>query len=114
MYTQDQAVDVLQEVCQSCKPIFGNELKRGYLYGSYARGDQHKESDIDILLIVDLSPEALCQFRRDVAFVASELSLKHEITVSISVNSYRQFIRFSDTLPYYQNVIREGICYGLS
>ena len=93
---------------------FWQRVKKRVFVGSYARGDQHKESDIDILLIVDLSPEALCQFRRDVAFVASELSLKHEITVSISVKSYRQFLRFSDTLPYYQNVIREGICYGLS
>lgn len=111
MYTQKQAVDILQDACQSCKPIFGDALKRGYLYGSYARGDQHKDSDIDIMLLVDLPPEALCRFRREVAFVASELSLNHEITVSVSVKSYSQFLRFADSLPFYQNVIREGICY---
>ena len=37
-------------------------LKDGYLYGSYARGDYHSESDIDILLTVDMSPEEICRY----------------------------------------------------
>ena len=46
----------MHEVYNACNPIFGVHLKDGYLYGSYARGDYHSESDIDILLTVDMSP----------------------------------------------------------
>lgn len=114
MCTQNQAVGIMREVYQACLPIFSGNLMEGYLYGSFARGEQHPESDIDILLTVDLSPEAIGQFRRRVASVTSDLSLKHDITISVSVKSHRQFEKYAAVLPYYQNVIKEGIRYGAS
>lgn len=53
MCTQNQAIDVLNKVYASCDPIFNHAIKDAYLYGSFARGDYHPESDIDILLAVD-------------------------------------------------------------
>ena len=32
--------------------ILGNKIKRIILYGSYARGDNRKDSDIDVAVIV--------------------------------------------------------------
>ena len=83
-----------------------------WLYGSYARGDYHAESDIDILLAVELSSEAISGLRNRVAFISSELSLKHDITVSITVKPAAQFRRYADVLPYDRNVLREGIRYA--
>lgn len=114
MCTQNQAISILHEVYHACNPIFGSHLKDGFLYGSYARGDYHAESDIDILLTVDIPPEDICTYRRAVAEVSSDLSLKHDITISVAVAAKRQFDKYARELPYYQNVLREGIRYGAS
>ena len=44
----------MQKVCNRCNVVFEKEICEAYLYGSYARGDFHDESDIDILIIVIL------------------------------------------------------------
>lgn len=114
MCTQNQAISILHEVYNACDPIFGANLREGFLYGSYARGDYHAESDIDILLTVDMSPEDICNYRRAVAKVTSDLSLKHDVTISVAVKAKQQFEKYANDLPYYQNVLREGIRYGAS
>lgn len=112
MCNQNQAIAILGEVFSSCNPIFGNMIKDAYLYGSYARGDYHDESDIDILLTVDLAPEEISRMRGHIGNITSELSLKHEITVSVTVKPLAQFQQYMDVLPYYRNVVKEGIRYA--
>ena len=112
MCNQSQAISILGEVYASCNPILDSRIKSAYLYGSYARGDYHAGSDIDILLTVDLEAEDISAFRNSIAVVASELSLKHDVAVSVTVKPHTQFLRYINVLPYYQNVIREGIPYA--
>ena len=69
------------------------------------------ESDIDILLTADLTQEQIASQRRAVSGVASTLSLDHDITVSVHVVPLAQFRRYADFLPFYQNVLKEGIRY---
>ena len=49
MCTQQQALQILGEVYDACKRRFGCPIDAAYLYGSYARGDYHSDSDVDIL-----------------------------------------------------------------
>ena len=112
MCNQSQAIQILGEVRRACDPVFGSLLKDAYLYGSYARGDYHEESDIDILLTVDLEQPELSKYRNKIAEITSDLSLKHDITVSVTVKSLEQFQKYANVLPFYQNVIKEGIPYG--
>jgi predicted nucleotidyltransferase len=35
------------------RPIFGARLRELRLFGSYARGEAHEDSDVDILVLVD-------------------------------------------------------------
>ena len=112
MCNQSQAIQILGEVRRACDPVFGSLLKDAYLYGSYARGDYHAESDIDILLTVDLEQMELSKYRNAMAEITSDLSLKHDITVSVTVKSLEQFQKYANVLPFYQNVIKEGIPYG--
>ena len=112
MCNQRQATSILSEVYTSCNPILGDTTKSAYLYGSYARGDYHEGSDIDILSTVDLEAEDISAFRSSIAVVAGELSLKHDVAVSVTVKPYAQFLRYTNVLPYYQNVIRERVPYA--
>ena len=112
MCNQSQAIQILGEVRRACDPVFGSLLKDAYLYGSYARGDYHAESDIDILLTVDLEQMELSKYRNAMAEITSDLSLKHDITISVTVKPLEQFQKYANVLPFYQNVIKEGIPYG--
>ena len=111
MCTKNEAMIVLQEVYEGCQAIFG-KIKEAYLYGSYARGDFHEESDIDILLTVVQPQSVISRHRSDIAELSSDLSLEHDITVSISVKPAEQFERLINVLPFYQNVVKEGIKYA--
>ena len=112
MCNQSQALAILGEVYNSCNSVFDNAVTDAFLYGSYARGDYHSESDIDILLTVNWEPEAISKMRRQIGFITSELSLKHDITVSVTVKPFAQFQKYADVLPFYKNVLREGIRYA--
>ena len=103
MCTRNQAFEILKIVYHACDPILGHSIHDAILYGSYARGDFTAESDIDILLTADLTQEQIASQRRAVSGVASTLS--HVVPLA-------QFRRYADFLPFYQNVLKEGIRYA--
>ncbi len=53
---------LLSEYLIEIQRIYGFHLKRVILYGSYARGDYTAESDIDIIILVDLSDEEMDKY----------------------------------------------------
>ena len=110
MHTQGQALLILEEVYRECSRRFPCAIPDAYLYGSYARGDYHAESDVDILLTVDT--ENLASLRRIAASVSSSRSLEHDVTVSISLKPAVQLQQYGNSLPFYRNLLREGIRYA--
>ena len=112
MCNKSQAVHILAQAYILCGEVFGNKLRDAYLYGSFARGDYDDESDVDILVTVDMSVEELSKLRSRVSAVNSSLSLEHNVTVSITAKPMEQFTRYADILPYYRNVLSEGIKYA--
>ena len=112
MCTRNQAFEILKIVYHACDPILGHSIHDAILYGSYARGDFTAESDIDILLTADLTQEQIASQQRAVSGVASALSLDCDVTVSVHVVPLAQFRRYADFLPFYQNVLKEGIRYA--
>ena len=113
MCNTKQAMAILGEVYHACNRAFDKKICDAYLYGSYARGDYTEGSDVDILLTVDLPGDELAKRRRAVSSITSELSLKHDVTVSVTVKPLEQFRKYATVLPYYQNVISEGIRYAV-
>lgn len=112
MCTQQQAIKILNQVNAEGHAIFGG-VQDAYLYGSYARGDYTSESDIDILLTVNMDAASIARHRNAVAAMTSRLSLENDITVSVTVKPAAQFRHYAQILPYYCNVLKEGIrCAG--
>ena len=55
--------NILEEFIEGAKNILGNRMKKIILYGSYARGDYKKDSDIDIMILTDLNDEEISEYR---------------------------------------------------
>lgn len=103
-------LEILAKVYNGCNEVFSNKIHDAYLYGSYARGDYSDDSDIDILLTVDT--DDVGDYHGRIAHMVSDLSLEYGITVSVTVKPLWRFLKFADILPYYGNVLKEGIRYA--
>ncbi len=108
---KEDALQVLGEVYHGCASIFPVPIHDAFLYGSFARGDYHDASDIDILLTVDLDWTQISSYRRAISRVVSELCLKYDRTVSVTVKPLSLFTQYLDDLPFYKNVYTEGVRY---
>ena len=101
--------EISKRVVQAAKDTFTDRLDRVYLYGSYARSDYDNESDIDFLIIVDTSQEEACAKHTEVRNHMPGIDLEFDILVSCCVTSSEVFNQFVNDLPFYSNVIKEGI-----
>jgi predicted nucleotidyltransferase len=87
--------------------LYGADLKDILLFGSYARGEQDNESDLDILIV-------LCSYERygseieRTGEVISQLSLKYGISIS------RKFIKEIDWLSADSSLLRNVRAEALS
>ena len=107
--TRNKAIGILKEAYELCTKILYGKVNEAYLYGSYAREDFTDQSDVDILLIASLTRTEISNLRQEIAVISSDLSLKYDVTISITVKSYDEFLQHKEILPFYQNVIKDGI-----
>jgi predicted nucleotidyltransferase len=78
----DTEVDALmRELKEGLARIYGTRLRRVYLYGSYARGEQVDGSDVDVLISLDRIERYFAELGRT-GELASEVSLRYGVSVS--------------------------------
>ena len=56
MCTRADLEKIIASVRDEALRIFSDKLNSVILYGSYARGDNDSESDIDLMLLIDIKP----------------------------------------------------------
>lgn len=77
------------------------------IYGSYARGTQTDESDIDVAVIITGSLDGDTESRLSDAVV--DLNLKYDKVFSIIDINEETFKQYQDASPFYMNVRNEGL-----
>lgn len=87
--------------------LYGTELAELVLYGSYARGDQHDESDIDFAIVL-YNPEIRPSLELlKTAAITSQLSIKYGLMISslpVSLSKKQKSMQ-----GLYQEIRKEGI-----
>lgn len=112
MCTKNELNRMMQKLLQIYRSVYGEKLDRVILYGSYARGDYNKDSDVDIVAIVHGERKKLQEQLKQVWDSSSELELEYDTIVSPTVIPYEEFEQYQDDLPYYRNIAREGVDYS--
>ncbi|HSE89656.1 MAG TPA: nucleotidyltransferase domain-containing protein [Candidatus Binatia bacterium] len=97
---------LLNELKLGLQSIYGKQLKGIYLFGSYARGEADRESDLDILVVLDGFDRYAHEVNRTGA-LAADLSLKYGVTVSLVFLREHDWLK-GDT-PFLSNVRDEAI-----
>ena len=80
---------LLNEYKSGLKELYGSQLRGVYLFGSYARGEQDEESDLDILIILSDYERYSLEIERT-GELTSQLSLEYGVSIS------RKFIKQTD------------------
>lgn len=109
MCTKAALDELLKDIGGKLKEIFGEKLESVILYGSYARGDFDEESDIDLMALIDMERDEIRKYSDEVYDYADDLDLRYGVLLSIKLQDKSAFERYRDALPYYKNVIREGV-----
>ena len=91
--------------------ILSDRIDKIILYGSYARGDYNKDSDIDIMILTDLSDDEIAEYRIKIYDIAYDIEYENDFDICISplLKNTNNFKYWIEALPFYQNVKKEGI-----
>ncbi len=100
---------LLSDYLAEIQKIYGFHLKNVILYGSYARGDYTVDSDIDIMILVDLSDEEIDKYSDELAEVGFEYNVAHGIWMMPVVKNKEHFRHWEKAYPFYENVQQEGV-----
>ncbi len=100
-----QIKKLLQELKEGLVRIYGRQLKAVYLYGSYARGDNRKGSDVDVMIVLTRYQNYSHEIKRTSELIG-RLSLDHEISISRIFMKEEQWLT-ADT-PLLRNIRSQG------
>jgi predicted nucleotidyltransferase len=97
---------VLREFQAGLRKLYGKSAPAIYLYGSYARGQAHSESDIDILLVYPRDIHPGDEIQR-ISSILAYLNLRYQVLISVlpTVEKHYQ----DSSYPFWINVRRESI-----
>ena len=78
------------------------------LYGSFARGDYHAESDMDILILVDNETISRDEEKK-ITYPLYDIEFETGQIISPFIKSKKEWVVKYPNTPFYKNVIKEGI-----
>ena len=105
----DYMQEVLKEYAELIKEIYKSALKAVILYGSYARGDYTEDSDVDILILVDMAEDEIGKSRERLSSLTYDFNEVHDLKIMPEDIGEKQFAYWQPVYPFYQNIEKDGV-----
>lgn len=105
----EQMTECLESYVDQIKKIYGEHVRNIILYGSYARGDFKPDSDIDIMILLDISELDIKKFANSLSDVTFDFNMDHDVDIKPIAKDISQFYQWVDVYPFYKNIQQEGV-----
>ncbi len=99
------APDILQEIKRRVAAV--DPTAQVVLYGSYARGEQGPDSDIDLLILIDREKVSHADEQR-LTYPLFDIEFDTGTMISPRVMPRNWWVKPPLVTPFYENVQREG------
>lgn len=76
---------LIEQYIFEIKKIYGPHLRKVILYGSYARGDFKSDSDVDIMILLDISDLDLKAYSQSLSYMTYDFNLDNEFEASKNI-----------------------------
>ena len=99
----------LEEYVKGIVKIYGDKLHSVILYGSYARGDFRQDSDIDIMILLNMTELNIKAYRHQLSELTYDINEKYGCDINPIAKSLELFTQWEDAYPFYAYIKNEGI-----
>ena len=82
---------LLEQYVIYMKEIYGSHLRQVILYGSYARGDFRPDSDVDIMILLDMSDLDLKAYSQKLSYMTYDFNMDHDLDIKPIAKSEEHF-----------------------
>lgn len=100
---------LLEQYVTKLIEIYGSHIKSVILYGSYARGDYTEDSDIDIMILLDISDIEIKKYRHQLSGMTYDYNMDYDLDIKPIAKNEEHFKKWLSVYPFYANVEREGV-----
>ena len=101
--------DLMKQYIEEIKKIYGSHICRIILYGSYARGDFRPDSDIDIIILLDMTDLDLKSYSQQLSYMTYDFNLDNNLDIKPIAKSEAHFKKWIVNYPFYSNIHKEGV-----
>lgn len=91
------------------RELLGNKISKIILYGSYARGDYKKNSDVDVMILVTMPDSEIKKIENEIYDLAFDIEMDTGVDIFPIIKNEEHYMYWVDTLPFYKNIKKEGI-----
>lgn len=79
---REGVIHALTQFKTALEAHFGDNLKGLYLFGSYASGEAHEESDVDVAVVLTIAEQDFWQVKRQLSDLAYEAICETQVQIS--------------------------------
>ncbi len=101
--------DLLKQYVNNLKEIYDQHLKAVILYGSYARGDYREDSDIDIMILLNIKDLEIENYGHQLSDMTFDFNMDNDVDIKPIAKYDEHFRYWLKAYPFYANVERERI-----
>lgn len=100
---------IMDKVIAIIKRNIKNNLVKIILFGSYARGEETKSSDIDLLVLTQNNREEAYNTLRQFSEELYDIELNEKIMINPLVENIEFYNTYKNSLPLFMNIEKEGV-----